>query len=278
MKKSILKIIVVLLILIIIISIPTIIYLKNKTQETKLVNVNEYDAMLYVPENAKLIESTNITATFKTISSTKTLRKKLDEILKTYDYRMCNNNDQYYDKTNNIKVKNYIIKQGFLFNTFTINFSYGGDNVEDCEKVTDYKKFKCYSEKVSFYDKERTIKYSYYNKDNELKELYMYGNFNFYVRRGRGEYGLFQDTLYQGYISVPGFISYLDYQVENNKGSKNVYDDGILYSIAEVNVLKCTTKSERVIITNQNLEYNTDYCKDEFPSYWKWENGSKIKS
>lgn len=41
-----------------------------------------------------------------------------------------------------------------------------------------------------------------------------------------------------------------------------------------LNVLKCTTSSERIIISNQSLDYKDEYCASEFPSYWKWSLGS----
>lgn len=276
-KKIVLIILIILLVMMIIGITLKFVLVKNKPVDIKLVNVNKYNAKLYVPSNAKLKESTNNSAVFETLSSVRVLEDKIDEILKTYEHSLCNYDDVYYDNGNDIKVFSFEIEKGFIYNTFTVNFSYGGDYYGYCEKVTDYTRFKYYTEKVGSYDKTKTIKYSYLNKENEKKELYMYGDFDLFVRRGRGEYGKFQDELRAGYISVPGFISFLEYQVDNKKASLKEYDAGIIYNIEGINVLKCASKSERVIISNQILEYKDEYCDDIFPSSWKWEDSSVKK-
>jgi hypothetical protein len=64
-------------------------------------------------------------ASFRTVRTTKSIRKEIEKELKNYEKISCNNDTYYYNQKQDLTITEYYIKKGFIFNEFSIVFVNG---------------------------------------------------------------------------------------------------------------------------------------------------------
>lgn len=64
-------------------------------------------------------------AKFKSFRSSYSLKKELDDIMKSYEKTICDSKTYYYDKKHNITISDYGVESGIFINYFYIVYDKG---------------------------------------------------------------------------------------------------------------------------------------------------------
>lgn len=259
MKKSLLIVSTILIVFCII----GIVFFKNCNIGVKDYFIKEQNITLKAPKFLKLKEVKKQKIIFMSFKSEKSLKKSLNSYFKTLEKKMCNYEDDFYDKKNNITYKGYSIEKGGLFNTFTIEFVKGKETIEKCERVTDYKKMKYYIQERSNKINRDWFERKYLWTDNKIYNYYEDKRMYILIKRGRGEYGHFTSLLSSGYISMDTLLKFLEYQTNQGKGEKQEFsNEATIYNIDNLSVLKCTNKNayNKIYISHKEILDYDNLC------------------
>lgn len=208
--------------------------------------------------------------TFKSFKSIFTLKLELNNIMNKYEKMTCNNKTYYYDEKNNITISEYGVNYGFILNEFYITYDKGKRDLNECSKITDsskidYRLQNPRADEITCIET-RKIPMEYLNEDGKTYKLYYdwcFGDLLF--QTGIEKMNYLDSMLAYDWISMHDIIDFLEYQVENNTATKDLYRDGgsVLYKNKDFALLYCNTieGNKDIYISDTNLEYENEYCK-----------------
>jgi len=204
---------------------------------------------------------------FKSFSNILILKNQLYSDIEDYDNYYCNNNDYYYNITEDITITNYGVKLGFPFNTFYISYHIGKFTNSECGAVDTSKELSYY-----VYDAINIDGIDYCYMDNEFKYLNADGNKytvhyncfgNLSFKNGLGKMTYIDDMLEYGWLSMKDIVEFLDYSEKNKKATKTNFDNNgsYLYRNEQFSLLKCDNdKNKDIYISSSTFDYDINYC------------------
>lgn len=208
---------------------------------------------------------TNIDKTSKEITL-KSFKSKsyLEKYPSRFEFERCNYDATYYDKESNITIKNFKVTRGLLFNEVVFSYEEGKKDIIECEKITDPTRLMYYTEENLMNKDEFKAYHKYLDRDGNLFDIYEHSNFFIKVKSGRGRYTFMESHISSGYLSIPTFIDFLDYQVSKDGATKEELENkGNLYKIDGFQFLACNTEkgNKDVYILREKDKVQDNYCE-----------------
>jgi hypothetical protein len=208
-------------------------------------------------------------ATFKSLRSKLSLQMELDKIMSNYEKKICNNKTIYYNEKQDITITEYGVERGLLFNTFYITYDKGEYYSNECSVISDPTKLKYDIKNTdSNYNNNCIIpeKFTYKNKNGEIYNVYYECFGDLLFQAGTEKMNYLHNMLQYGWLSMNDVVDFMEYQVINNKATKEVFKDGgsIMYKNKDFSLLKCNywTGNQDIYIGDTNMKYEETYCKN----------------
>ena len=236
-----------------------LIYFKFFSFHTQIHKVNDFE--LKLPFYSKIYHTSKsndeYVLTFKTFLSKDVILNKINDILNEYEEYICQNQMFYYDKDNDITIKDVDIGNNEIINKYSITISKEMFDNNFCSKVIDYKNIKHQIKDVLTnpheYKYKNIVDGNIYNVYSNLK------NKAILLNTGMNKMNYLRDMLTYGWVSMNQFIDYLDYIVLNNKCSKFENKDYVIYKTKDFSLLKCNNND--IYINESEYDYSNFICK-----------------
>lgn len=236
-----------------------LIYFKFFSFHTQIHKVVDFE--LKLPFYSKIYHTSKsndeYVLTFKTFLSKDVILNKINDILNEYEEYICQNQVFYYDKDNDITIKDVDIGNNEIINKYSVTISKGMFDNNFCSKVIDYKNIKYQIKDVLTnpheYKYKNIVDGNIYNVYSNLK------NKAILLNTGMNKMNYLRNMLRYGWVSMNQFIDYLDYIVLSNKCSKVVNKDYVIYKTKDFSLLKCNNND--IYINEMEYDYSNFICK-----------------
>lgn len=243
----------------ILIFIFVFIYFKFFSFHTQIHKVGDFE--LKLPFYSKIYDTSKsndeYVLIFKTFLSKGVILNKINDILNEYEEYICQNQGFYYDKDNDITIKDVDIGNNEIINKYSIIISKGMFDNNFCSKVIDYKNIKHQVKETLINPHE--FKYKNTVDGNTYNVYFNLVNKDILINTGMNKMNYLRSMLTYGWVSMNQFIDYLDYIELNKEVFKIENKDYIVYKTKDFSLLKCNNND--IYINESEYDYSNFICK-----------------
>ena len=235
------------------------IYFKFFSFHAQIYKVDDFE--LKLPFYSKIYDTSKsndeYVLTFKTFLSKDTILNKINDILNEYEEYICQNQVFYYDKDNDITIKEIKIDKDLFINEYSIIMLIGKFDNNYCSKVIDYKNIKYQIKEI--FTNSHEFKYKNTVDGNTYNVYFNLVNKDILINTGMNKMNYLRSMLTYGWVSMNQFIDYLDYAELNKEVFKIENKDYIVYKTKDFSLLKCNNNV--IYINESEYDYSNFICK-----------------
>ncbi|MFA5603937.1 MAG: hypothetical protein WDA12_03740 [Bacilli bacterium] len=196
---------------------------------------------------------------FKTLNSTKTIKKNRETYLNNLFEQNCgtNENNYYYDKKNNITIYDYMINNNLISKTIIFKYYIGNYcNDKEMEKIEQELIDLNFSLQFTPNDK---CSFEKMNEDN----IYIYCSDKTKILF-QNETMLLKEALLEKRVSIEKLIRKLEISSRYAEGIEKKYNNDIFYSDYNYRMIVCNlnNEQEKYIVGDLNLKYSESICEN----------------